>query len=210
MDQLPLIFGITLLAVMSPGADFAMISRNSFLYGRRAGIMAAVGIGLSCWFHVFYAIFGLAIVQRLFPNILDVIKLGGAAYLIYIGATTALAQPKPVGPDHGPGGQTVARAITAGALTNGLNPKTAVFVISLYTQIIGPGRSIAFQLGCGLFISLAHLIWFAGVASFLSQPAIRSKVLANQRVFNGLIGSVLVVLGVALVLFDVSQRSTMS
>lgn len=168
MDQLPLICGITLLAVVSPGADFAMISRNSFLYGRRAGIMAAVGIGLSCWFHVCYAIFGLAIVQRLFPNILDVIKLAGAAYLIYIGATTALAQPKPVGPDDVPGGQTVARAITAGALTNGLNPKTAVFVISLYTQIIGPGRSIAFQLGCGLFISLAHLIWFAGVASFLS------------------------------------------
>jgi threonine/homoserine/homoserine lactone efflux protein len=210
MDQLPLIFGITLLAVVSPGADFAMISRNSFLYGRRAGIMAAVGIGLSCWIHVFYAIFGLAIVQRLFPNILDVIKLAGAAYLIYIGATTSLAKPKPVGPDDVPGGQTVARAITAGALTNGLNPKTAVFVISLYTQIIGPGRSIAFQLGCGLFISLAHLIWFAGVASFLSQPAIRLKVLANQRVFNGLIGSVLVVLGLALVLFDVSQRSTMS
>lgn len=84
-----------------------------------------------------------------------------------------------------------------------------MFVISLYTQIIGPGRSVTFQLGCGLFISLAHLIWFTGVASFLSQPAIRLKVLANQRVFNWLIGSVLVVLGIALLLFDVSQRSAM-
>lgn len=93
MDQLPFIFGITLLAVVSPGADFAMISRNSFLYGRRAGIMAAVGIALSCWFHVFYAIFALAVVQRLFPNILDVIKIAGAGYLIYIGAKTALTQP---------------------------------------------------------------------------------------------------------------------
>ncbi|EIZ79294.1 RhtB family transporter [Novosphingobium sp. Rr 2-17] len=207
MDQLPLIFGITLLAVVSPGADFAMISRNSFLYGRRAGVLAAVGIGISCWFHVFYAIFGLAIIQRLFPHILDVIKIAGAGYLIYVGATTALARAKTVGADDVPGGQTAVRAITAGILTNGLNPKTAVFVISLYTQIIGPGRSIAFQLGCGLFISLAHLIWFAGVASFLSQPAIRLKVLANQRVFNGLIGAVLVMLGIALVLFDVSQSS---
>jgi threonine/homoserine/homoserine lactone efflux protein len=210
MDQLPFIFGITLLAVVSPGADFAMISRNSFLYGRRAGILAAVGIGMSCWFHVFYAIFGLAIVQRLFPNILEVIKLAGAGYLIYIGASTVLAKPKSVGPGDVPGGQSVARAITAGVLTNGLNPKTAVFVISLYTQIIGPGRSLAFQLGCGLFISLAHLIWFAGVASFLSRPTIRQTVLANQRVFNGLIGSVLVLLGVALALFDVSQRSIMT
>jgi threonine/homoserine/homoserine lactone efflux protein len=36
MNALPLIFGITWLAVISPGADFAMISRNSFLHGRRA------------------------------------------------------------------------------------------------------------------------------------------------------------------------------
>ncbi len=207
MNQLPLIFGITLLAVVSPGADFAMISRNSFLYGRRGGVMAAVGIGISCWFHVFYAMFGLAIVQRLFPNILDVIKLAGAAYLIYIGITTALAKRKATRSDDVVKGQTVARAITAGIMTNGLNPKTAVFVISLYTQIIGPGSSVAFLLGCGLFISLAHLIWFAGVATFLAQPAIRKKVLANQRVFNGLIGTVLVVLGFALMLFDVSQRS---
>ncbi len=207
MNQLVLIVGITLFAVVSPGADFAMISRNSFLYGRRTGIMGAVGISISCWFHIFYAIFGLAIIQRYFPNILDIIKLAGAGYLVYIGATTALAKPKPVGPNSVSEGLTAARAVTAGVLTNGLNPKTAVFVISLYTQIIGPGRSIAFQLGCGLFISLAHLAWFAGVASFLAQEAIRRKVLANQRVFNGVIGLVLVVLGVVLITFDVSQRS---
>ncbi len=205
MDQLSLIFGITLLAVVIPGADFVMISRNSFLYGRRAGIMAAVGIAISCWFHVFYAIFGLVILQQLFPNILDIIKLAGAGYLVYIGATTALAQPKAISSEGSVGGQTIVRAITTGMLTNGLNPKTAVFVVSLYTQMIGPGRSLAFQLGCGLFISLTHLIWFVGVASFLAQPAIRQKVLANQRIFNGLIGLVLVVLGIALVMFDVSQ-----
>lgn len=209
MEQLPLILGITVLAVISPGADFAMISRNSFLYGRRAGIMAAIGIGLSCWFHVFYAIFGLAIVQRLFPNILDLIKLAGAGYLIYIGATTALARPTPIEAGDLPAGQTMARSITAGILTNGLNPKTAVFVISLFTQIIGPGRSIAFQLGCGLFISLAHVIWFAGVATFLSQPAIRLRMLASQRIFNRVIGAVLIVLGIALVLFDASAPSTL-
>jgi len=205
MNQILLIMGITLFAVVSPGADFAMVSRNSFLYGRRAGVMAAVGISISCWFHVFYAIFGLAVVERFFPSLLAVIKFAGAGYLVYIGVMTALAQPKSVRPDDVSERLTAARAVAAGVLTNGLNPKTAVFVISLYTQIIGPGRSIAFQLGCGLFISLAHLVWFAAVASFLAQPAIRRKVLANQRIFNGLIGSVLVLLGLVLLTFDVSQ-----
>ena len=93
MNGLPLIFGITWLAVISPGTDFAMISRNSFLHGRRAGMLAALGIALSCWFHVFYAVFGLTVMERLFPHLLGIVKIIGAAYLVYVGATTALARP---------------------------------------------------------------------------------------------------------------------
>ncbi len=93
MNALPLIFGITWLAVISPGADFAMISRNSFLHGRRAGMLAALGIAISCWFHVFYAVFGLTVMERLFPHLLNIVKIAGAAYLVYVGAATALARP---------------------------------------------------------------------------------------------------------------------
>lgn len=205
MTQILLILGITWLAVISPGADFAMVSRNSFLYGRRAGIMASIGIAISCWFHISYAVFGLAIAQRLFPNLMDILKVIGAGYLIYVGLTTALTGPNR--DEHGNGMplvQTGARSLTAGILTNGLNPKTAVFVISLYTQIIGPGSSLSFQLACGLFISLSHLIWFIGVASILSYPSIRERVLANERLFNSIIGTVLVVLGGMLLMYDAS------
>jgi threonine/homoserine/homoserine lactone efflux protein len=93
MNALPLIFGITWLAVISPGADFAMISRNSFLHGRRAGMLAALGIAISCWFHVFYAVFGLTVMERLFPHLLNIVKIAGAAYLVYVGAATAMARP---------------------------------------------------------------------------------------------------------------------
>lgn len=205
MNTLPLIVGITWLAVVSPGADFAMISRNSFLHGRRAGMLAALGIAISCWFHVFYAVFGLAVMERLFPHFLDIVKIAGAAYLVYVGATTALARPSSGSGEDTGDGHSARQAIAAGLLTNGLNPKTAVFVISLYTQIIGPGRTLAYQLGCGLFISLSHLLWFMGVATFLSRPAIRERVLANQRIFNAAIGAVLILLGAALAVFDASQ-----
>lgn len=205
MNGLPLIFGITWLAVISPGADFAMISRNSFLHGRRAGMLAALGIALSCWFHVFYAVFGLTVMERLFPHLLGIVKIIGAAYLVYVGATTALARPSPTSGEDTGDGHSAMQAITAGMLTNGLNPKTAVFVISLYTQIIGPGRSLAYQLGCGLFISLSHLVWFTGVAAFLSRPAVRARVLANQRIFNAAIGAVLILLGAALAVFDAAH-----
>jgi threonine/homoserine/homoserine lactone efflux protein len=168
-------------------------------------MLAALGIALSCWFHVFYAVFGLTVMERLFPHLLGMVKIVGAAYLVYVGATTALARPSSTNGEDTGDGHSARQAITAGMLTNGLNPKTAVFVISLYTQIIGPGRSLAYQLGCGLFISLSHLVWFVGVAAFLSRPAIRARVLANQRVFNAAIGAVLILLGATLAVFDASQ-----
>jgi hypothetical protein len=66
-ERASLIFGITWLAVISPGADFAMISRNSFLRAPR-GNAAALGIAISCWFHVFYAVFGLTVGTAVSPS----------------------------------------------------------------------------------------------------------------------------------------------
>jgi hypothetical protein len=61
------------------------------------------------------------------------------------------------------------------------------------------------QLGCGLLISLSHLVFLLSVATFLSQPTIRARVLTNQRVFNAAIRAVLILLGAALAVFDATQ-----
>jgi hypothetical protein len=92
------------------------------------------------------------------------------------------------------------RAFVTGLLTDALNPKTSMFVISLYTQTMGGATPISVQLAYGAFISLSHLLWFGAVASVLSRQQIRAQVLANQRVVNGVIGGILIVLGVALAL----------
>jgi threonine/homoserine/homoserine lactone efflux protein len=197
MQDALLIASVTWLAILSPGADFAMVSRNSFLYGRSAGLAASTGIAIACWFHVMYAIFGIAIVQRLLPQALDVIRMLGAAYLIYVGVTTAVSKVRDV--EHSlVGGRTVGREMMTGILTNGLNPKTSIFVISLYTQVIGRDSPLSHQLLWGLFICLSHLAWFAVVSVFLSKPAVRSIVLRRQRAFNVSIGAVLAFLGVLL------------
>jgi threonine/homoserine/homoserine lactone efflux protein len=57
------------------------------------GMLAALGVAISCWFHVFYAVFGLTVMERLFPHLLNIVKIAGAAYLVYVGAATALARP---------------------------------------------------------------------------------------------------------------------
>jgi len=201
MGQIFVIISAVWLAVISPGADFAMISRLSAVQGRRSGIMAAFGIAAGCWVHVACAIFGLALVERVFPQALTVIRIAGAAYLVYLGATMAFARPATVA-DGASGALGGGRAFATGLLTDALNPKTSMFVVSLYAQAIGGATPLLVQLGYGAFISLSHLLWFGAVAIFLSRPTIRAHVLANQRAVNAVIGSVLVVLGIALAVAD--------
>ncbi|MDR6147638.1 threonine/homoserine/homoserine lactone efflux protein [Sphingomonas sp. SORGH_AS870] len=206
MSNLLLILPVIWLAVISPGADFAMISRVSAIDGRRAGLMAALGIALGCWLHIAYAAFGLGLVAHLFPQFLSVLKLTGALYLVWLGWTMATAQAV-TAPAEGVSPRNRRRPLVTGLLTNALNPKTSIFVVSLYAQAIEPGTQLAVKLSYGAIISLSHLAWFAAVALFLSHPAIRAWVLARQHVVNRIIGTVLILLGVALGLADLGGRA---
>lgn len=147
MSHLLLILPVIWLAVISPGADFAMISRVSCIDGRRAGIMAALGIALGCWLHIAYAIFGLGIVARLFPPFLTVLKVAGALYLIWLGWTMATAKAVAATGEGGASAPDRKRPLATGLLTNALNPKTSIFVVSLYAQAIGPETPLATKLG---------------------------------------------------------------
>lgn len=205
MQHTLIILGIIWLAVISPGADFAVISRLSAVEGRQAGIMAATGIAAGCWFHVAYAIYGLVLAEQIFPGALNIIRIAGAAYLIYLGIMLIFARTT-TATDGLPTVRTSSkRAFITGMFTNGLNPKTSMFVISLYAQAIGPETPILAQLGYGAIISFSHLLWFCAVAIFLSRPAIRLRVLANQRAVNAVIGCILVLLGMALAFSDVGS-----
>ncbi|MET4727496.1 threonine/homoserine/homoserine lactone efflux protein [Lysobacter enzymogenes] len=64
MQELLAVVTITSLAVISPGPDFAMVSRNSLLQSRRAGVLTALGIALGVWVHVGYTLLGVGLVIR--------------------------------------------------------------------------------------------------------------------------------------------------
>ena len=85
-----------------------------------------------------------------------------------------------------------------GFLTNALNPKTTLFVISTYTQAVQPGTPLSVQFGYGLCMSAIHLAWFALVAIFFSQASFRLRMVKHQRTLDRLIGTLLMALGVLL------------
>lgn len=184
---------ITLLAVVSPGADFAMVTRNSMLVSRRAGVLSAVGIALGVWLHVGYALLGLAWLLAQSPLWFGLLKVVGAAYLLYLGVGMLRSRPQAQGEDRGVALADWA-ALQSGLLTNALNPKTTLFVLSLFSQVIHPATPLWLQLAYGAFMSLAHLLWFVLVAQAFSSQAARGLVARYRHRIEHAIGAVLVLL----------------
>lgn len=194
MIELLAVATLTVLAVISPGADFAMVTRNSLLHGRPAGLLASLGVALGVQLHVLYTMLGVGLVLRHSPQAMGAIRLAGAVYLVWVGWSTFRARPAADGAPAATG-LTAWQAVRTGFFTNALNPKTTLFVLSVYTQVVGAGTPLPVQVAYGLFMSGAHLVWFAAVAVVFSQAALRIRLLQRQQRVNRAIGSVLMALG---------------
>lgn len=204
MNELIAVAVFTVLAVISPGADFAMVTRSSYAQGRKAGLAAAVGIALGVQVHVLYTVLGIAVIISQSPALFMAMKVLGAGYLIYLGyqslTNTKRIHPDDVGQGQGRGSL---RALRTGFFTNALNPKTMLFVISAYTQVVQPGSSLAQDFAYGAFMSFAHWLWFSLVAVFFSSAALRLAMIERQRVVDRLIGVALIGLGLTVLVAGV-------
>lgn len=197
MEEIIAVIAITILAVISPGADFAIVTKNSYLYGRKTGIFTAWGISLGVLVHVTYTLVAVTFVMTYTPQILTVVKYMGAIYLIFIGYKTLTQEPiidvaSTQRINH-------LQAFKYGFLTNALNPKTTLFVISTYTQIVSTTTPKLVLLGYGLFMSVAHFLWFAIIGVLFSSILLREKMLTKQVLINRVIGLLLCLLGLLLI-----------
>jgi len=189
---------ITLLAAISPGPDFAMVTRNSYRSGRRSGLLSAAGIALGVQVHVLYTMFGVGLLMQHAGGLLAVVKGLGAAYLVWIGIQT-LRKRATLPADQGAApALPPLKALRTGFLTNALNPKTTLFVVSTYTQVIDRHTPLLAQFGYGLFMSAVHFAWFALIACLVCTPSLRAAMLRRQCAVNRTIGVALCGLGMAL------------
>ena len=197
---------ITILAVISPGADFAMVTRNSMVLSRRAGVLTATGISLGVLVHVAYSMAGIGLLISKSIVLFSLIKFAGAAYLIYLGITLLRAKKAdPALAANAAAPLSDLAALKIGFLTNALNPKTTLFVVALFTQVISPSTPVAVLLGYGAFMSLAHLVWFALVAYALSSDAARRFVASSRHIIERSIGAALVALGLGLAMSSMNR-----
>ncbi|URM90946.1 LysE family translocator [Streptomyces sp. MRC013] len=195
---------ITVLAVIGPGADFAVIVRNSHLYGRTAGLLAAVGISLGVLVHVAYTMLGVGLLLSGIPVLFTVVRIVGACSLVWIGYRTFSTRAGEIDAATGDADAepraSRLQSLRTGFLTNALNPKTTLFVVSTYTQVVHRDAPPAQQAGYGLFTAFAHLVRFGLAAGLFPAPVLRSRVLRRRKALDRSIGAVLMAPGVSLVL----------
>ncbi|MEX5590628.1 LysE family translocator [Pseudomonas urmiensis] len=204
MNELIAVALFTILAVISPGADFAMVTRSSYAQGRKAGLAAALGIALGVQVHVLYTVLGIAVIISQSPALFLAMKVLGAGYLLYLGykslTNTTRIRLDGLGQDDS---ASLWMALRSGFLTNALNPKTMLFVVSAYTQVVQPGSPLAVDFAYGAFMSVAHWLWFSLVAVFFSSAALRKAMIERQVVVDRLIGVALIGLGLAVMVSGV-------
>lgn len=203
MNELFAVMLITVLAVISPGPDFAMVTRNSYAFGRRVGLVSALGIAVGVQVHVFYTAFGMAGLITSSHFLFLTVKIAGAAYLIYLGISAFTSVPDSGESSNVKIEMSLWGAFKMGFLTNALNPKTMLFVIATYTQVLHPYSPISSYIFYGLFISLTHWAWFSFVALFFSNSRLRQKILRHQRLLDRVIGTALMLLGASLLLPEI-------
>ena len=192
---------IHLLAVASPGPDFAIVVRESVVHGRRAGIFSAIGVGCGIFIHVAYSLLGIGLIVSQSIVLFNALKWLAAAYLLYIGIRALRA--KPANPSDADlsldeGERSPRAAFVAGFVTNGLNPKATLFFLSLFTVVINPHTPLPVQAGYGVYLAVATALWFCMVAQLFSHQRVRAGFARMGHWFDRLMGAVLVGLGVKL------------
>ncbi|MES2820394.1 MAG: LysE family transporter [Pseudomonadota bacterium] len=192
---------IHLLAVASPGPDFAVVVRESVASGRRAGLWTALGVGTGIMVHVAYSLLGIGLIVSQSLVLFNALKWLAAAYLLYIGIKALRAKPAdPAAAEAalGVAQRTSRGAFITGFVTNGLNPKATLFFLSLFTVIIDPHTPLSVQAGYGVYLALATALWFCLVALLFSQARVRAGFARLGHWFDRAMGAVLVGLGIKL------------
>ncbi len=203
LSQFATIVVVHLLAVASPGPDFAVIVRQSIIHGKTTALWTSLGVGCGILIHVCYSLLGIGLIVSQSIVAFTVLKIIGACYLAYIGFKSLRARPHNTSVDFdAENGSTpsVKQAIWTGFLTNGLNPKATLFFLSLFTVVIHHETPVTIQALYGLYMAVATGVWFSLLSLFFGQARVRRQFLRIGHWFERMTGAILILLGVRLAL----------
>ena len=221
MPSIEILIAFTLTAMVlnvSPGPSNLYVMARSISQGVRGGLVAAVGLATGSLFHILAAVLGLSAIFEHSPTLYVVIKLVGAAYLIYLGLSYWRTQTQNA--DDEPKSNDIAKTRTRAKsnwaifresiIVEVTNPKTALFFIALLPQFVVPESGPVAQqmLILGLIVTFSALPCDVVVA--FSSSKVSNWLIKNekaQQLQERISGSILLGLGAFIVVEEVQAAN---
>jgi threonine/homoserine/homoserine lactone efflux protein len=180
---------VALLLTLIPGADTALVTRNALALGLRGARWTILGIATGCLMHATASALGLSAILATSARAYEVVKLAGAAYLIWIGVQGIWHAGAPAAATS-VASSTGSHPFMQGFLTNILNPKVALFYLTFLPQFIPAGAPV---LRTSLLLAMIHNLlgftWLSLYARFvdrlrgaLTRPVVKALL---ERVTGG-------------------------
>jgi len=199
LGQLGAFLALAAVVIVTPGPDTALTIRNTLLGGRGAGARTALGVatGQAVW--TLAASAGVAGVVASSAPLFLAVRIGGAAYLVFLGLQALAAALRGRAGEHPAARRLSGRAgYRQGLLSNLGNPKMALFFTSLLPQFAGAGTSFRSLLALGLLFCALTLVWLSAYAVVVARAGDVLRRSRVRRALDALTGTALVAFGIRL------------
>lgn len=202
LDEFLMITLLHLLAVMSPGPDFAVVVRQSISFDRKTALITSLGIGVGIGVHMLYTLLGIGFIITQSELGFMAAQLVGISYLSWLAFKLLTSKPQTsfnhdINSDNRH--QQHKKAFMLGVMTNVLNPKATLFFLAVFTTAVNLSTPLYVQSIYALWIVFTTIAWFCLVSFFFSQQRIRNKFLSHGYLFERIMGCVILLFAIKLI-----------
>ena len=184
------------MGAMSPGPSLAVVLRNTISGGRTQGVMTGIGHGIGFGIYAMLAVTGLSAILIADESKFELLQWSGAVVLLWLSYNMLTYQPSGDKEEHQSSGR---RGFVEGFMIAFLNPKILVFLVAVFSQFLDPQMTDIDRVIMALIAGLIDTVWYVLVAAVLSGTVIIDKLRKNSILIDRMIGTVLLVLALALI-----------
>ncbi len=195
------VISIWSIAVITPGPNFFVTAQTTVMHSRLAGMFVVLGTctGTIIWSLAGY--FGIASLFRIAPWIYITLKVAGGSYLVYLGIKLMISSyrhgAKPDNPQEN--SQSLFSNWRNGLMANLSNPKTAMFITSLFASALPKEPTIFIGMLIVTLMVVISLIWYSFVVFIFSSEKFGDCYNQIQKWVEGFAGIIFVAFGAKLV-----------
>lgn len=185
-------------AAMMPGPNFLIVVTTAVQSGRRHALVTVAGVVLAvaAWAGAGYL--GISTLFALAPWLYATLKIAGGLYLVYVGLSLLRASGRAGGSGTAavPSRRTLSRSFATGFVVNMANPKTAIFMASIFATVLPAHAPLGLGLTTIALTSLISLVWYGLVGLVMSRPRVQRFYQAKRRWVMRLAGGLFTVFGI--------------